>query len=243
MISPGEERREELLLLLFGADGADGAGDDDRLPEAVGGHAREAQLVAHRGHLERVATLAAVLLGPRRRDPALRAERAVELPVVRRFRCRARARSCRGGGARGGTRAPRRGTRRSSRRGGSPSAVLRHRSRAGPNSASARCSVPRRGSPRSERPRLGSPVVQLDVVLEGEPVAAVHVQRGRGRLLRRLGPRTGTPSAPARPRPASASSAAHAASRTRSCAPSTAVATSARPCAIAWNDPMGTPNW
>ena len=57
-------------------------------------------------------------------------------------------------------------------------------SSAGPKSASARCSVPRRGSPSSERPRLGPPVVELDVVLEREPVAAVHVQRGRGRLLR-----------------------------------------------------------
>ena len=79
---PGQERREERLLLLLGADGADGAGHHDRLAEAVGGHAREAQLVAHGGHLERIATLPAVLLGPRRGDPALRAERPVELPVV-----------------------------------------------------------------------------------------------------------------------------------------------------------------
>ncbi len=81
---PGQRRRYETLLLLVGPDGADGAGDHDGLTETVGGDAGEAQLVAHRGHLHGVAALTAVLLGPRRRDPALRAQRSVELPVVRR---------------------------------------------------------------------------------------------------------------------------------------------------------------
>ena len=143
MISPAEERREERLLLLVGADGADGAGHHDRLPEPVGGDAGEAQLVAHRGHLERVTPLPAVLLGPRRRDPALRAERPVELPVVR------------GPGVvrpfdHVGPEVLAQELAHLLPEGVAPLAEpeFHQRPSAGPKSASARCNAPRRGSPR-----------------------------------------------------------------------------------------------
>ena len=139
----GKEGREERLLLLLGADGADGAAHDDRLPEPIGGDTGEAQLVAHRRHLERVTPLPAVLLGPGCRDPALRAERPVEVPHVR------------GPGVVGpfdhlGPEVLAQELAHLLPEGVAALAEpeLHQRPSTGPKSASARCSAPRRGSPR-----------------------------------------------------------------------------------------------
>src|SRR5439155_3231979 len=99
-------------------------------------------------HPERITTLAAVLLGQRRGDPALRAERPVELPVVagpgvvRAFDHlgpQVLAEELTHFVAEGVAL-------------GAEAEVHQLRpaesGEAGPNSASARCSAPRRGSPR-----------------------------------------------------------------------------------------------
>ena len=168
----GQGAGEEVGLLLLGGHPADRLADDDRQAHAVGRRPGQPELVAQGGHLERVALLAAVLGRPRGREPALSADGPVELLVVlvpvRWARSMVSSSRC-------SSRKARTSARKASLFG--PRRKSISRTSTGPNRASARSAAPRRGSPSRERPCLGPAVVELDVVLEGEAVAAVHVQR------------------------------------------------------------------